>query len=257
MTASIHEAAASGFDAAAEVYARARPGYPDEILDAIAEATPAGDAPVLDLAAGTGKLTAGLAARLTPVIAAEPVEGMRREFRRGLPNLALVGATAEHLPFARGSLRAVTVAQALHWFDLPAALGALHRVLVRDGRIAIVFNVRDDRVAWVGRLWERLDRYDPNNLIPRHRRRGWEPLLRDLRFIEDRERHVVEHTQPMTVDGLLERVASVSFIARLDSTERARVERIVHDLCASDPDLAGRERFEYPYRCELTLLRKR
>lgn len=249
----IHDAAAIGFDRAGDVYERARPSYPDAIVEALVRALPA-EGPVLDLAAGTGKLTRLLAPHRGQVFAAEPVEGMRRKLLgAGIPTVA---STAERLPFADGSLAAVTVAQAFHWFDADAALGEIHRSLATGGILAIVFNVRDDAVEWVHRLWERLDVYDSEAKIPRHRRRTWEPTLRiDGRFEPIGERLVVRHDQMLDVAGLLDRVASVSFIAALDDQERERAFSIVREVAASEPEIAGLERFAYPYRCELDLLR--
>lgn len=248
----LHDAAAVGFDRAGDVYERARPSYPAPIVDAILRALPQGR--VLDLAAGTGKLTRLLAPHRSALLAAEPVEGMRRRLiGDGIPTVA---STAEQLPFADGSLAAVTVAQAFHWFDAERALTEIRRVLAEDGILAIVFNVRDDSIEWVHRLWERLDVYDADAKIPRHRRRTWEPTLRlDGRFEALGERLVVAHEQQLDADGLLDRVASVSFIAALDDAERARAFAIVREVVANDPEIGGRERFAYPYRCELDLLR--
>jgi SAM-dependent methyltransferase len=253
MSDALHEAAAIGFDRAGDVYERARPSYPAAIADAVVAAVP-DEGPLLDLAAGTGKFTRLLTARRPEVIAAEPVAGMRRQLAGdGVPTVA---CTAERLPFADGSLAGVTVAQAFHWFDADAALTEIRRALVDGGVLALVFNVRDDAVGWVHRLWERLDVYDADAKIPRHRKRTWEPVLRiDGRFEPEGERIVVEHRQSLDVSGLIERVASVSFIAALGEEERERAFAIVRDVCAGDPELAGRERFEYPYRCELDLLR--
>lgn len=249
----VHDAAATGFDRAGVVYEKARPSYPDEIVAAVLEAIP--DGPILDLAAGTGKFTRLLAARTAArIVAAEPVEGMwRRLAGDGIPTIA---STAEQLPFPPDSFAGVTVAQAFHWFDADAALGAIRGVLRAGGVLAIVFNVRDDSVGWVHRMWERLDRYDAEARIPRHRRRSWEPTLRlDGRFEPIGERRVVRHEQHLDVDGLLDRVASVSFIAALDEAERERAFEIVREIAATDPELAGTQTFVYPYRCELDLLR--
>lgn len=249
----VHEAAAVGFDRAGAVYERARPSYPASIVDAILAQMPR-QGPVLDLAAGTGKLTRLLAPALGDrLVAAEPVEGMWRQLGGSVPTVA---ATAERIPVGTGALAGVTVGQAFHWFDADAALGEIRRVLEDGGLLAIVFNVRDDAVGWVHRLWERLNVYDAEAKIPRHRRRTWEPTLRlDGRFESIGERLVVPHEQVLDLDGLLGRVASVSFIAALDEAERERALGIVREIAAEDPEAAGQETFRYPYRCELDLLR--
>lgn len=251
----VHGVAAAGFNAGASAYAQARPSYPTEVVDAIADAHK--DGIVLDLAAGTGKFTESLLPRFAQVLASEPVAGMRREFSQLLPNVPLFASTAENIPCADSSIATVTVAQAFHWFDVEKSLRELSRVLEPGGLLAVVFNIRDDSVDWVHRLWQRLDRYDPDHVIPRHRERAWEPALRfGGLFLERGERLVVKHRHRMGLEDLLNRVASVSFIASLDEAERAVVDGIVRDVWKSDPDLLGAEAFDYPYRCELTLLTK-
>ena len=127
----VHDAAARGFDSAADEYERARPGYPAAAIDLVIDACgiDAGTR-MLDLAAGTGKLTRSLVATGASVVAAEPVEGMARRLHTLLPEVALARTLAEHMPFADGAFRAVTVAQAFHWFDESATLRELARVLV-------------------------------------------------------------------------------------------------------------------------------
>src|SRR5437879_5536038 len=126
----VHEVAQRGFDAGADAYERARPSYPADAVAWLVEHLKIGPgARVCDLAAGTGKLTRLLAPSSAELIAVEPVEGMSRHLRAAQPGVPVVAATAEALPFADGSLDAVTVAQAFHWFDADRAFGELARVL--------------------------------------------------------------------------------------------------------------------------------
>jgi len=116
---SVHDVAASGFGAEADAYERARPSYPPDavawIVDALRIST---GRIVADVAAGTGKFTRLLEPTGAWVVAVEPVEGMRAR----LPRMPVAAASAERLPFRGESLDAITVAQAFHWFDAPAAL---------------------------------------------------------------------------------------------------------------------------------------
>ncbi len=84
---------------------------------------------ILDLAAGTGKLTRQLQARGAQCIAVEPSASMREVFSRMVPGVPVVGATAEQIPIATGAIDVVVVAQAFHWFDAPVALAEIARVL--------------------------------------------------------------------------------------------------------------------------------
>lgn len=154
----IHQVAGRGFHDVAEVYERARPGYPPEVVAWLAENLGLGPGVrTLDLAAGTGKLTGLLQATGAAVIAVEPVAGMRQVLHRNLPEIPVVAAVAEALPFAPETFGAVTVAQAFHWFDREAASRELVRVLAPGGRLGLVWNVRDRSVDWTDRIWSIMD----------------------------------------------------------------------------------------------------
>src|SRR5205085_3090841 len=111
-------------------YERGRPGYPREAIDELVRRLRIEPGTrVLELAAGTGKLTREVVPTGASVVATEPVEGMRRELRRQLPEVPVAAATAEAIPFRDASFDAAVVAQAFHWFHGPRALAELHRVL--------------------------------------------------------------------------------------------------------------------------------
>lgn len=253
----VHDAAAEGFSSGADAYVRARPSYPDEVVDRIVAAFPDGEEPVLDLAAGTGMFTSLLVARGVPVVAVEPVAAMSAKLRESHPHLPTAAGTAEEIPLRDASVRAVTVAQAFHWFDAPRAFGEVARVLVPGGVAAVVFNVRDDRHDWVARITEIIDPYEERIRVPRYRDGSWRPDMEQAAAgLPIENTWTVDHVQPMDVDRLVERVASTSFIARLPLSERALVEERVRALAETHPDLRGNAHFAYPYRCETTLLRK-
>ena len=154
---SVHEVASSGFGAEADAYERARPSYPPDavawIVDAL-DIAPGRD--VADVAAGTGKFTRLIAPTGAWIVAVEPVEGMRAR----LPTMPTASATAERLSFRDESLDAITVAQAFHWFDGPAAFQEFHRVLRPGGRVALVWNARDRSVPWANEVWSIMDRVE-------------------------------------------------------------------------------------------------
>ena len=107
---------------------------------------------VLDLGAGTGKLTATLVALGVEVIAVEPDPAMLSELRRALPSVRALPGSAEAIPLPDASVDAVLAGHALHWFDMDVAGPEIARVLVPDGILAGLWNVIDDRVDWVGGL---------------------------------------------------------------------------------------------------------
>lgn len=137
----------SSFGAAAAAYAEHRPGY---ALAAVRWALePAPGPRVLDLGAGTGKLTAALVALGAEVIAVEPDPAMRAELRRALPDVRALPGRAEAVPLPDASVDAVLAGHALHWFDMNVAGPEIARVLTPGGLLAGLWNVLDDRVDWV------------------------------------------------------------------------------------------------------------
>src|SRR5204863_9196685 len=138
--AMIHDAAARGFDVAADDYESARPGYPPDAVFWLVEQLGLSESSVLvDLAAGTGKLTRLLAPLVGRTVAVEPVAAMRQRLHEVLPHIEVLEGTAEALPLKSGAVDAVTVAQAFHWFDVPRAAAEIVRVLRPDGRLALVW----------------------------------------------------------------------------------------------------------------------
>ena len=139
---------ATSFAAVADAYERARPEYP---ADAVRWLTGDEPADVVDLGAGTGKLTRGLVALGHRVTAVEPLPEMLEHLRRAVPAATAVTGSAEQIPLPDGSADVVACAQAFHWFDQQAALREIARVLRPGGRIALVWNTRDDREPWTAR----------------------------------------------------------------------------------------------------------
>jgi SAM-dependent methyltransferase len=142
---------ARSFGAAADAYERARPDYPEAAVDWL---LPAGARTVLDLAAGTGKLTRALVARGLEVVAVEPLAEMRATLAAALPEVRALEGTAEAIPLPDASVDAIKVAQAWHWVDPERAAAEAARVLRPGGTLGLVWNRRDERVDWVARLSE-------------------------------------------------------------------------------------------------------
>ncbi len=208
----IHPAAAEGFARAADAYERARPGYPEDAVQWLdARLGPV----VVDLAAGTGKLTRALAARGREVIAVEPVAEMRAAI--GPPAHVRAG-TAEAIPVPDAGADAVTVAQAFHWFDGPRALAEIHRVLRPGGVLALIWNRRrmeDD----IHRALEEL-MAPHRGEAPAHRSEAWRAAFETTELFGRLEEQRFPNEQRVDADALADRVASVSFIATLGDAER-------------------------------------
>jgi len=232
----MHESAARGFARAAEAYEQGRPGYPAAALDPL-RLSPG--MTVLDLAAGTGKLTRALAAAGVRVIAVEPVA----EMRAALPDSAeALDGTAEAIPLDDGSVDLVTVAQAFHWFDGAAALAEIHRVLRTGGRLALLWNRRVEN-APINRAIEEL--VEPHRMgTPTHRGDAWRAAFERTSLFGALEEHVFANRQVLDEDGLAARICSISFIARLSEPERAGLLARARELTADGP-------VTVPYRTEV------
>ncbi|HEX2504852.1 MAG TPA: class I SAM-dependent methyltransferase [Gaiellaceae bacterium] len=245
----VHPAAAA-FDRVGEEYERGRPSFPADAVACLVEALRIERGrTVLDLAAGTGKLTRLLADTGARVVAVEPADGMRRRLERSLPEVVALGGTAEAIPLGGGTVDAVTVAQAFHWFDGDAALAEIHRVLVPGGRLGLVWNGREERERWQAKLGRIME--SRRGDTPRYLNGGWRTAfdrtslfgpLRHARF------EIVHELEP---EAVVDRVLSVSFVAALPAEERAQVAMEVSGLLASDPATRGHARVELPYSTDV------
>jgi MOSC domain-containing protein YiiM/SAM-dependent methyltransferase len=252
----VHSLAARGFGSAADAYERGRPGYPADAVAAIAERL--GLEPgrtVLDLAAGTGKMTRALLATGARVIALEPVDAMRAKLAATAPGAEAVDGTAEALPVANRSVDGVVAAQAFHWFDAVRALSEVHRVLRPDGALVIAFNLRDESVPWVARLGELIESATGGEAPSQHR--GWRERVARCGLFEPLEELEFRHAHRQTVDGVVDRVLSISTVAVLEPVARAALEAEVRTLLATHPQTAGGESVELPYTTRLSIARRR
>ncbi|WP_315095030.1 class I SAM-dependent methyltransferase [uncultured Cellulomonas sp.] len=230
---------AASFDRAAAVYQATRPGYPD---DAVRWAVPAGARDVLDLAAGTGKLTERLVALGWHVVAVEPSDAMRAELTAALPDVEALPGTAERLGLPDASVDAVTIAQAWHWVDPPAAAAEIARVLRPGGQVAPIWNVRDEATDWVARWTEIVHRGDTLQTSYRNPELG-------AAFTEP-EHATFSWTQRLRAADLRTLAASRSHLILLPADQRDALLDEVDRLVATHPDLSGREWIEVPYRTE-------
>jgi ubiquinone/menaquinone biosynthesis C-methylase UbiE len=242
---SIDDVAARGFDAGAAAYELARPGYPDEAIAVlVAMLGIAAGTAVLDLAAGTGKLTRRLVDLGAAVTAVEPVPGMREQLVAVLPQVRVLDGTAEAIPLPDASVDAVTVAQAFHWFDAPAALAEIARVLKPGGGLAILWNERDERTPWVAEM-SRIIRWHERT-VSRYQHVAWADVVAASGRFTPLEERVVDWDQPMTRELLADRVRSISYIAAMPEPER---ERHAADVVALVSRKA--EPFDLPYHCRV------
>jgi SAM-dependent methyltransferase len=174
---------------------------------------------VLDLAAGTGKLTRQLVPTGAELVAVEPVAGMRRKLVEAVPGVRALEGTAEQIPVRDGSFDAVFCAQAFHWFDGAQALEEIHRVLRSGGGLGLIWNVRDETVEWERRLSELIKRHELD--APRKRWGRWREAFELTALFTPLEERRFTHRQEGDVETMLARVASISFVSALPDEKRA------------------------------------
>ena len=247
--------AARGFSAAADAYERSRPDYPPEAIELLRDrlALRPGRT-VLDVGAGTGKLTRLLVPTGARLLALEPVVEMRAKLVSTTPGAEALDGLAEAVPLPDASVDAAVCAQAFHWFDAPRALAELHRVLRPDAWLVLIWNVRDESVPWVKAMGDLVASLQED--IPRHQDEAWRPAVDESPWFDFVETRTFPHGQRLSPAGVLDRLASMSAVAAETPEARDALTAAVAEVLRTDPDTAGRDVIVLPYTTELHWLRR-
>jgi ubiquinone/menaquinone biosynthesis C-methylase UbiE len=238
---------ARSFAQVADEYDRGRPSYPPEAIAWLLGSDPLD---VLDLAAGTGKLTSALLAAGHRVLAVEPLAEMRAILTSTLPAVQTLSGTAEALPLADASVDAVTVGSAFHWFDERPARVEIARVLRAPGVLGLLGNAFDTSPTWVARVREILG--PPAIQRPGH----WpsvEALLEDYAEVEDRE---FPHEQLIDRESLRDLASSRSSLATMSQDDREQVLASLDRLWEQEPELIDRAQVLLPWRTRVRRCRR-
>ncbi|MEV6910540.1 class I SAM-dependent methyltransferase [Amycolatopsis sp. NPDC051071] len=237
--AELHARRAASFGAKASAYATHRPDYPEKALAwglAGAGSTPEH---VLDLGAGTGKLTGGLLALGLAVTAVEPDAKMLEVLTKAFPAATPLIGTAENIPLPDESVDAVVVGQAFHWFALDRAYPEMARVLKPGGVVAALWNHDDESVGWLAEF---------NALIKTSASRRWlsdYESLPEHEAFEPFEKKTFGHKQPRTAETLVETLATHSHMVVVPAEEREAKLRTAREFLARNPETASGE-FDLP-----------
>jgi len=240
--------AARAYETASEGYERGRPGYPRGAVDwLLADLVVGSDSLVVDVGAGTGRLTAELVSRVGRVVAVEPVAAMRKVLRRRVPGAEVLTGTAQALPLSAGVPDAVIAAQAFHWFDGPRALAEARRVLRRGGRLGLIWNRRDQTDPLHKALTALVDPYRGG--APSHRSGAWQGALQAFDGFGPLSLAELANRWRLDEAALVAAVVSIRFIAALPPAEREAVARRNRALFADH--VAGSGTVEARYVVEI------
>ncbi|MGK3200608.1 methyltransferase domain-containing protein [Amycolatopsis sp. MEPSY49] len=230
---------AASFGSRAAAYAEHRPGYPREAIEWGLSGAREAPRRVLDLGAGTGKLTLGLAELGLDVTAVEPDPEMRAELGRVVPSATSLAGRAERIPLPDAAVDAVFVGQAFHWFDVPAAMTEIARVLRPGGVLVPMWNYEDESVPWVAKFTELGREGARRTAAVDDFRQVAHPEFEP--FESDRFRHV----QRRTAESLLETIATYSRVIVSAPEESTALLATLREFLASNPATASGE-FDLP-----------
>jgi len=227
---------ARSFGAAADAYERGRPGYPPSVAEWLA---PDPVALAVDVGAGTGKFTRTLLPRAAEVLAVEPDAAMRARLTDVLPSIRAVDGTGEAMPVEDGTADLVTFAQSWHWVD--PKVGALEaaRILRPGGVLGLVWNIRDESIAWAADLGALIMR--PESRIMQYD----QPFVGEP-FADSSHRTFAWVNEQSRAD-FLDMIASRSYVIVMPTDERRALLRQVEDLLDRAPETAGRATVPVPY----------
>ncbi len=228
---SIHPTAQAGFSRVAAAYERGRPDYPQAAIGWLG--TRLGLRPgrlVVDLGAGTGKLTRQLLPFGARLLAVEPVEAMVDQLRAAVPSVEVRAATADRTGLDSGSVDAVTAGQAFHWFSDLVTLREIHRILRPRGRLGLVWNMRDPEAPLWAEINSLLLPYEQGE--PRQRTGAWRQNLEESQLFGPIASRAFRHEQRVTRQQLLDRVLSLSFIGVLDQAAQEQLRSRILELAA-------------------------
>jgi SAM-dependent methyltransferase len=228
------------FGAHAEEYELARPEWPVEVARWF---VPEDAALVIELGAGTGKLTRAVAALGVRVIAVEPDARMRAVLQNG--GLEGVEGSAEEIPIGDAEADAVVAGSCIHWFELERALPEIHRVLRPGGRFAFGWNGRDARHPTIARMNDAIYSAAPDR--SRWRDRDWASEVTAAGLFADVEHAVFEHVHELPREALDAHLWSYATIASLPDREREQVFADVAEILDADPEVSDGERLRLPF----------
>lgn len=238
-----------GYEQIAKDYEKGRPEYPEEAVHILVDALQLqSDKQVLDLAAGTGKLTKALEFTRAQLRAVEPVSSMRAVFHEQMPTVPILDGQAEKIPLPSESLDAVVVGTAFHWFDGEKALKEIARTLKSGGGLGLIWNIFDEEVDWVKELRLLWQAGENRNA---HDQMHWQRAFSTTSDFSALHHEIFRYSFPGTTQDILDRLFSAKAFGTLSDVEKADLVKRTRELLASHPATQGSETLQIPYRVEI------
>lgn len=232
-----------------EAYDLSRPGYPMQALDWAVSGASIAVRQALDLGAGTGKLTELLIARDMQVIAVDPSEAMLAALGRRYPEVDRRVGVGEQLPLEDGSVDLIVCGQAWHWMDAGVALGEARRVLRPGGVLSLLWNLRDEREAWVAALSDAMENHEDSvRMTSTFDGIQWASNSQESHGFVMVEQLVLAHAESIAPSSLVALALSRSHVLTRDPSDRDRILDQVRRLSETHPALAGRSQVSMPYQ---------
>lgn len=247
MTHSLHPAAQQGFSAAAELYQRVRPSYPQEIVNWLIEDLGiTQQSKVIDLGAGTGKFLDYLKQATPHIIAVEPIAEMLEQLKIVHPEVQTQQASSDQILLKNNSIDAILCAQSFHWFANLETLTEMHRLLKSDGHLGLVWNQRDESVDWVKALADLLAQYEGDT--PRFHSNEWQNVFQQQSLFQLAGKKTFVQHQIGTVEQVVsQRLLSTSFIAAMPPEQQLEMKLKFEAIVLHYTAKAPHDEIAFPY----------
>jgi SAM-dependent methyltransferase len=234
-------------------YIKGRPPYPKEAIRLLQNALGIRSGKmVVDLASGTGKLTECLLDTYAQIIAIEPKEEMRHAYGILFPHIKLLEGKAESIPLLENSMDSILVGTAFHWFEGTKALSEIARVLKSKGGLGLIWNVLDDNIDWVKKMYETKDKYCQNKAQVHQNHVQWKESFENCPLLFSPLQHrTIFFSYLGKAQRVIERMLSSRIITNLPKEKQdIFVQEICEKLSISISDVNSKELL-IPYRTEI------
>ena len=245
MHINVHHVAQQGFTRGANLYEQVRPSYPTEVIDFLKSLSDETPNVVVDIGAGTGKLTR-LLGRLNAneLIAIEPVAEMRGNLKNIPIITKIIDATAEKLPLDDHTVDILCCAEAFHWFATHSALAEFHRVLKPNGHLVLIWNSdRQTDKQWKLDIHAYVDSFRLPDTIG-HVGMQWKKAFDDQKYFSTLENRQFNNFKKATRDVVVKLVLSVSYICTLPAEEQAKVAEHIREMLDNAEEIRGMDEFD-------------